>query len=130
MSQHLEHEIIVDENGKAVVKNNNKDGPGKITKLNPGDTVTFKSNAADTEIRYKEHQGTPDPPVKKGSPFANLPPGRRHKVSDGTTFTVQTECTFEDHFVFDCGHTVSGIFSEWGSLTGRPRGGNTPGPND
>jgi hypothetical protein len=132
MPVHLNHHILVDSNGKATVVNMTiSGGVVPITQLQPGDTVTFSSNDPNSEIRYKEQQGAPPPKTQKGSPFgSDLPPGRRHKVSLGTPFTVKTACDVDNHFTFECGHDVGGNFSEWGARTGRPVGGNTPGPED
>jgi hypothetical protein len=131
MPVHLNLHILVDPNGKANVFNQTiSGGPVPTTQLQPGDKVTFTSNDVSSEIRFKNGGRLP-PNAQSGSPFPDqLAAGKRHKVSIGTAFTVRTVCDFNNHFVFDCGHEVSGRFSEWGHLDGDTPGGNMPGPND
>ena len=132
MARHLNHDIVVDKNtGKAKVMSQNISGGAPITRLQKGDIVTFSSTDPNSEIRYKDDP--PNPPslgTKQGSPFpGQLAPKIRHRVDAGTHFMVETECDLDHHFVFECGHDIDGDFSEWGVLTRRLRGGNTPGPD-
>jgi hypothetical protein len=132
MPVHLNLHINVDRNGKAHVTNQTiSGGTVPTTQLQVGDKVTFTSNDPSSEIRFKVFGGSPPPPnAQSGSPFDDLPSGKRHKVSKGTVFIVKNACALDNHFIFDCGHDVNGDFSEWGSRTGVPPGGNMPGPND
>jgi len=131
MTVHLNFHINVDRNGKAHVTSQTiSGGTVPTTQLRLGDNVTFTSNDQSSEIRFKVFGGPPPANTQSGSPFEDLPPGKRHKVSKGTVFIVKNPCSFDNHFIFDCGHDVSGDFSEWGAGTGLPPGGSMPGPND
>ena len=136
MTVHLNFHIFVDRNGKAKVSNQTiSGGPAPTNQLQPDDRVTFTSNDPDSEIRFKKAQDSLPANAQAGSPFADqLAPGNRHKVEAGvlagTVFTVRTACDIDNHFVFECGHDLSGGFSEWGTLEGDIPGGGVPGPND
>src|ERR671935_129234 len=95
MPINLNHHILVDETGKARVISEATSGGEVVVieRLEPGDTVTFTSNKANAEIRYKQHKGAPPENTQEGSPFgAALPPGTPHKISDGKVFTVENAC--------------------------------------
>jgi len=131
MAQLLIQHIFVDSNGAKKVTNEFSGGAVANIQLQPGDTVKFKSNRPDTEIRYHEFNGPQPPNTQLGSPFAPvLPAGKRYKVSVGTEFTVTKACDFDSHFIFDCGRDLNGFFSEWSTLAGDQPGGATPGPED
>ena len=136
MAVHLNFHILVDQNGKAkVLPQTVSGGTAPTTQLQPGDKVTFTSDDPTTEIRFKTAQDSLPPNARAGSPFPDqLAAGKRHNVATGVSagkvFTVRTACDFSNHFVFECGHEVSGRFSEWGTLEGDIPGGGVPGPND
>src|SRR5262249_9519568 len=137
MAVHLNFHLYVNRNGKATVTTQTiSGGPVPTTKLEKDDKVTFTSNDPSAEIRFKAFGTDPLPPkTKKGSAFpTKLPEGRRYKVAEGAAqgkvFIVEVPCDFDDHFVIECGHDVSGDFSEWGAPTGRQKGMGMPGPNE
>jgi len=129
---HLNFHVHVDRNGKATVTTQTiSGGTVPTTRLEPGDKVTFTSNLQSSEIRFKVFRTAPPPPAQEGSPFGDdLPAGKRYTVSDGKVFTVKKTCDTDHRFLFECGHDVSGDFSEWGAPTGVTPGGGVPGPNE